>query len=134
MINRLFKKKDISVVLNEPERNKGELKRSLSATNLVALGIGAIVGTGIFVITGQAAAMYAGPALTISFIISALSCVMAGLCYAEFAAMIPVSSCNRPVHRRDRFVGAGLFTYGTSRNGSSAVCHTCAGKAVCLRL
>ncbi|NDV96331.1 amino acid permease [Dysgonomonas sp. 521] len=91
MIDRLFKKKDISAILNEPSQNEGGLKRSLSATNLITLGIGAIVGTGIFVITGQAAAMYAGPALTISFIISALSCVMAGLCYAEFAAMIPVS-------------------------------------------
>lgn len=90
MTDRLFKKKDISAILNEPTVDRG-LKRSLSATNLVTLGIGAIVGTGIFVITGQAAAMYAGPALTISFIISALSCVMAGLCYAEFAAMIPVS-------------------------------------------
>lgn len=67
------------------------LRRSLSASNLVMLGIGAIVGTGIFVITGQAAAMYAGPALTISFIISAVGCVLAGLCYAEFAAMIPIS-------------------------------------------
>jgi APA family basic amino acid/polyamine antiporter len=91
MIKRLFKKKDISDVLNEPEENKGQLKRNLSASHLVALGIGAIVGTGIFVITGQAAAMYAGPALTISFLISAFGCVMAGLCYAEFAAMIPTS-------------------------------------------
>lgn len=91
MIGRLFKKKDIAAVLNEPEENKGLLKRSLSVTNLVALGIGAIVGTGIFVITGQAAAMYAGPALTVSFIISAIGCILAGLCYAEFAAMIPVS-------------------------------------------
>lgn len=91
MIDRLFKKKDISVILNEPTEATGGLRRSLTATNLITLGIGAIVGTGIFVITGQAAAMYAGPALTISFIISALSCVMAGLCYAEFAAMIPVS-------------------------------------------
>ena len=91
MLERLFKKKNISDILNEAERNKGELKRNLSAVNLVTLGIGAIVGTGIFVITGQAAAIYAGPALTISFVISALGCVMAGLCYAEFAAMIPVS-------------------------------------------
>lgn len=90
MIDRLFKKKDIATILSESQKDSG-LKRSLSATNLVALGIGAIVGTGIFVITGQAAAMYAGPALTISFVISALGCVMAGLCYAEFAAMIPVS-------------------------------------------
>lgn len=90
MIDRLFKKKDIATVLSESQANSG-LKRNLSANNLIALGIGAIVGTGIFVITGQAAAMYAGPALTISFVISALGCVMAGLCYAEFAAMIPVS-------------------------------------------
>lgn len=91
ILQKLFKKKDISVIINEPRSGSGELKRSLSATNLVTLGIGAIVGTGIFVITGQAAAMYAGPALTISFVISALGCVMAGLCYAEFAAMIPVA-------------------------------------------
>lgn len=91
MIDRLFKKKDISSILNESKSSNDGLKRSLNATNLVTLGIGAIVGTGIFVITGQAAAMYAGPALTISFVISALGCVMAGLCYAEFAAMIPVS-------------------------------------------
>lgn len=91
MKDRLFKKKDISSILNESNSSNDGLKRSLNATNLITLGIGAIVGTGIFVITGQAAAMYAGPALTISFIISALGCVMAGLCYAEFAAMIPVS-------------------------------------------
>ena len=91
MIDRLFKKKDITSVLNEHMATSSGLKRSLTATNLVTLGIGAIVGTGIFVITGQAAAMYAGPALTISFAISALGCVLAGLCYAEFAAMIPVS-------------------------------------------
>lgn len=91
MLDRLFKKKDISTILNESSENTNGLKRSLSATNLVTLGIGAIVGTGIFVITGQAAAMYAGPALTISFLISAIGCVLAGLCYAEYAAMIPVS-------------------------------------------
>lgn len=90
MLDSLFKKKDITTILSESQKDSG-LRRNLSVTNLVTLGIGAIVGTGIFVITGQAAAMYAGPALTISFIISALGCVMAGLCYAEFAAMIPVS-------------------------------------------
>jgi len=87
----LFRKKDIVAILRETESDNGGLKRSLTATNLVALGIGAIVGTGIFVITGQAAAQYAGPALTISFVISALGCIFAGFCYAEFAAMIPVS-------------------------------------------
>ncbi|MDR1154506.1 MAG: amino acid permease, partial [Bacteroidales bacterium] len=91
MPNRLFRKKDISDALRESEGFNGGLKRTLSATNLVMLGIGAIVGTGIFVITGQAAASHAGPALTISFLISAVCCVLAGLCYAEFASMIPVS-------------------------------------------
>lgn len=92
MIDKLFRKKDISLIMSESDNEGGgSLKRSLSSTNLVALGIGAIVGTGIFVITGQAAAMYAGPSLTISFIISAIGCVLAGLCYAEFAAMMPVS-------------------------------------------
>ena len=91
MIQRLFKKKDIATILNESGNDNSGLKRSLTATNLITLGIGAIVGTGIFVITGQAASMYAGPGLTISFLISALGCIMAGLCYAEFAAMIPVA-------------------------------------------
>ena len=78
-------------MLQESMQANGGLKRNLSAFNLVTLGIGAIVGAGIFVITGQAAAEYAGPALTISFIISAIGCVLAGLCYSEFSAMIPVS-------------------------------------------
>jgi APA family basic amino acid/polyamine antiporter len=91
MPDRLFRKKNISSALNESEGFNGGLKRTLSATNLITLGIGAIVGTGIFVITGQAAADYAGPSLTISFLISAVCCVLAGLCYAEFASMIPVS-------------------------------------------
>lgn len=91
MKEKLFKKKDLTNILQESDSEHGGLKRSLSAANLVTLGIGAIVGTGIFVITGQAAATYAGPALSISFIISAVGCIMAGLCYAEFAAMMPVA-------------------------------------------
>jgi APA family basic amino acid/polyamine antiporter len=91
LFQNLFRKKDILVILREAETTNSGLKRSLTASNLVLLGIGAIIGTGIFVITGQAAAQYAGPALTISFIISALGCVFAGFCYAEFAAMMPVS-------------------------------------------
>ncbi len=67
------------------------LHRSLSATNLVLLGVGGIIGAGIFVLTGQAAAQYAGPAIVWSFVLSAIACVFAGLCYAEFAAMIPVA-------------------------------------------
>ncbi|NII05689.1 amino acid permease [Luteibacter anthropi] len=69
----------------------GDLKRVLTARHLILLGIGAVIGAGIFVITGQAAALHAGPALVISFIIAAFACALAGLCYAEFAAMLPVS-------------------------------------------
>lgn len=84
-----FRVKNVSDLVNKEHNN--ELKRTLTATNLITLGIGCIIGTGIFVLTGTAAANHAGPALTISFLISALGCVMAGLCYAEFASMIPVS-------------------------------------------
>ncbi len=91
MKNQLFRKRDIASIQAEAFAQNSDLKRSLSLVNLVMLGIGAIIGTGIFVITGTAAANYAGPALTISFVISALGCVMAALCYSEFAAMIPVA-------------------------------------------
>jgi APA family basic amino acid/polyamine antiporter len=67
------------------------LKRALGPWNLISLGIGAIIGTGIFVLTGSAAAQYAGPALVISFVVAGLGCAFAGLCYAEFAAMIPIA-------------------------------------------
>ncbi|HEX2494165.1 MAG TPA: amino acid permease [Steroidobacter sp.] len=67
------------------------LKRALTARQLVLLGVGAIIGAGIFVLTGQAAAHHAGPAITLSFIVAGLACGFAGLCYAEFAAMLPVS-------------------------------------------
>ncbi len=92
MANKLFATKSVEQLLNSGEA-EGEhtLKRTLTATNLVALGIGAIIGTGIFVLTGTAAANHAGPALTISFIVSGLGCLFAGLCYAEFASMLPIS-------------------------------------------
>lgn len=67
------------------------LKRTLGPGALVAIGIGGIIGTGIFVLTGLAAAQHAGPAITISFVLAAFGCVFAGLCYAEFASMVPVS-------------------------------------------
>jgi basic amino acid/polyamine antiporter, APA family len=75
----------------EAESAKGELRRSLGPTALTAIGIGGIIGTGIFVLTGLAAAQHAGPAIVLSFIIAGIGCVFAGLCYAEFASMIPVS-------------------------------------------
>ncbi len=89
--NSLFKTKSIDVILQESPDESRKLKRSLGAGNLVALGIGAIIGAGIFVLTGQAAAQYAGPAIVISFIVAGIACTFAGLCYAELASMIPVA-------------------------------------------
>src|ERR1700760_2666438 len=68
-----------------------ELKRTLGPVHLTMLGIGAIIGAGIFVYTGQVAGAYAGPGVLVSFVVAALGCLFAGLCYAEFASMIPVS-------------------------------------------
>src|ERR1700740_2695257 len=73
------------------EAEKPTLRRSLGPLNLTALGIGSIIGTGIFVLTGTAASQNTGPALVFSMIISALGCAFSGLCYAEFAAMVPVA-------------------------------------------
>jgi len=88
----LFTRKSIESLLVESNAtDKLSLKKSLGATKLVALGIGAIIGAGLFSITGGAAAYQAGPAITISFVIAALGCGFAGLCYAEFASMIPVA-------------------------------------------
>ena len=67
------------------------LKRSLTATQLVMLGIGAVIGAGIFVLSGHAAAEHAGPAIVLSFVVAGFACALAGLCYAEFSAMLPVS-------------------------------------------
>ncbi|MCX6329291.1 MAG: amino acid permease [Bacteroidia bacterium] len=88
--SQLFITKPLDKLLNE-SKETGGLKRSLSALNLTTLGIGAIIGAGIFVISGQAAAQYAGPGIVLSFIISGLACGFAGLCYAEFASMIPIA-------------------------------------------
>jgi len=79
------------MLLKEAEQKGTSLKKELGAFDLTMLGIGAIIGTGIFVLTGVAAAEYAGPALIISFILSGLACVFAALCYAEFASTVPVS-------------------------------------------
>ncbi|HUW93544.1 MAG TPA: amino acid permease [Bacteroidales bacterium] len=89
-MSKLFLTKPLSQLSSESKSDQG-LKRVLSATNLTTLGIGAIIGAGIFVLTGQAAAQYAGPAIVISFIISGFACLFAGLCYAEFASMIPIA-------------------------------------------
>jgi len=88
-LSRLWLRKSVEQMRAEHEA--GKLKRSLDAFNLVSLGIGCIIGTGIFVLTGRAAADFAGPAITVSFIITGVLCAFVALCYAELAAMIPVS-------------------------------------------
>src|ERR1700709_1029827 len=88
----LFVRKPMGALMNEAkETGTHTLKRTLGTGGLIALGIGAIIGAGLFSITGMAAANHAGPAITISFIVAALGCLFAGLCYAEFASMIPVA-------------------------------------------
>jgi APA family basic amino acid/polyamine antiporter len=90
MASQLLATKSIAE-LHEQESSGNQLRRALNATHLTLLGIGGIIGTGIFVLTGTAAANHAGPALPLSFIFAGLGCTFAGLCYAEFSAMIPVS-------------------------------------------
>ena len=87
----LFVKKPMGALMAEAADTEKGLKKTLGAGALVALGIGAIIGAGLFSITGLAAANNAGPAITISFIVAAFGCAFAGLCYAEFASMIPVA-------------------------------------------
>jgi APA family basic amino acid/polyamine antiporter len=90
MASQLLATKSIDE-LQAQEASGNELRRALTATQLTLLGIGGVIGTGIFVLTGVAAAQNAGPALALSFIFAGIGCMFAGLCYAEFAAMIPVS-------------------------------------------
>ena len=88
----LWSRKSIAVLQREAaEEGEHGLRRTLSATNLTLLGIGAIIGAGIFVLTGNAAAQYAGPAVVLSMVAAGLACGFAGLCYAEFASMIPIA-------------------------------------------
>src|SRR5687768_6722213 len=88
----LWSKKSITQLMSETEGDgRPRLRRTLTASNLTLLGIGAIIGAGIFVLTGQAAAQYAGPAIVLSFVLAGFGCLFAGLCYAEFASMIPIA-------------------------------------------
>jgi len=92
-MGRLFATKSIATIMAEAE-GSGEqhtLKRALGPINLITLVIGAIIGAGIFVLTGTASAQFAGPAIVISFVIAGIECIFAGLCYAEFASMIPIA-------------------------------------------
>jgi|SRR5579875_1340953 len=92
MASQLLARKPLKAILAEAsETGEHSLKRSLGPINLVTLGIGAIIGTGIFVLTGPVAATAAGPAIVLSFIIAGIGCAFAGLCYAEFSALLPIS-------------------------------------------
>ncbi|MBN2265748.1 MAG: amino acid permease [Candidatus Aminicenantes bacterium] len=91
MASRLFATKSLEQLTREAASEESGLKRVLGPWHLVFLGVGAIVGAGIFVITGHAAAQYAGPAVTLSFLLAGLTCAFAGLCYAEFASLIPIA-------------------------------------------
>ena len=88
----LFIKKPLADLMTEAnDSGSKSLKRILGPWSLIALGVGVIIGAGLFSITGAVAAGYTGPAITLSFAIAALGCCFAGLCYAEFASMIPVA-------------------------------------------
>ena len=87
----LFRRKSLEALLSQAEDSEKGLKRTLGAGNLIALGIGAIIGAGLFVRTAAAAGQAAGPGVTLSFIVAAVGCAFAGLCYAEFASMIPIA-------------------------------------------
>src|SRR5229473_4553351 len=90
MSNQLFLTKSHEVLLEEL-RGENRLRRVLGPVQLSSLGIGAIIGTGIFVLTGVAAHDKTGPALILSFVVAGLACIFAALCYAEFASMVPVA-------------------------------------------
>src|ERR1700746_1682540 len=90
MGNPLFAKKPVKLLLEEME-GENRLRRVLGPVQLSSLGIGAIIGTGIFVLTGVAAHDKTGPALILSFVVAGLACIFAALCYAEFASMVPVA-------------------------------------------
>src|SRR5213594_1175187 len=91
-MSKLWTRKPLSVLLQEPSAEGGHsLKKTLGPMALVALGIGAIIGAGLFVRTAAAAANNAGPSVTLAFVVAGIGCAFAGLCYAEFASMIPVA-------------------------------------------
>src|SRR6202040_4181280 len=92
MGNPLFATKSMTTLMKEAgDTSEHSLKRALGPVNLVTLGIGAIIGAGIFVMTGSAASLYAGPSIMLSYVLAGIGCVFAGLWYAEFASMIPIA-------------------------------------------
>ena len=91
MDSHLLKTKSIEQLVSDVETGGKALRRSLTAWDLTLLGVGAIIGTGIFVLTGTAAANQAGPAIMLSYLAAGLACAFAALCYAEFASMVPIA-------------------------------------------
>src|SRR6187551_1252670 len=89
-VRQLFRTKPMEGLQADAEQQHG-FKRTLTATDLVLLGVGAIIGTEIFVLTGRAAAVNAGPAVVLSFVVAGVASAFAGLCYAEMASMIPIA-------------------------------------------
>src|SRR6476469_7548176 len=98
-LNKYFRKKPMSAYTSDI--NTSELHRTLGKWELTAIGVGAVIGGGIFVLTGVAAHLHAGPALALSFILAGIGCLFAALCYAEFASILPVSG------------SAYAYSYGT---------------------
>ena len=91
MDSHLLKTKSIEQLVSDVESGGKALRRSLTAWDLTLLGVGAIIGTGIFVLTGTAAANQAGPGIMLSYLAAGLACAFAALCYAEFASMVPIA-------------------------------------------
>ena len=87
----VLRTKPVEQMIEETDNPEHGLRRSLGPIQLTAIGIGVIVGTGIFVLTGEAAGTIAGPAIALSFVAAAIACALAGLCYAEFASSVPVA-------------------------------------------
>src|SRR6185369_15622737 len=90
-LRQMLARKKLETILAEMEGGEGRLKRALGPVSLTALGIGAVIGAGIFVATGAAAKDVAGPALMVSYLVAGVTCIFAALCYAEFASMAPVA-------------------------------------------
>src|SRR5580765_6926904 len=90
-MSSLFETKSLARIQEESESGEQHLKKTLGPGNLIALGIGAIIGAGLFSLTGIAAADNAGPAVVLSFVVAAIGCAFAGMCYSEFSTMIPIA-------------------------------------------
>ena len=87
----LLRTKSVEQSIRDTQDPEHKLKKELGALDLMVFGVGVIIGAGIFILTGQAAARYAGPSVALSFVLAAVACGLAGLCYAEFASTVPVA-------------------------------------------